>query len=277
MKAPAFADVDNLVGGQQRVNLFTTRLPQPDVPAASLADMGKLPQRAGETLMEAGLLARHYVTGPWRDHGVIPSGRELRNRVGDIAHAVVSNTLAAVFSTATGPLVAQLLRNGAASARPGESHNSPAYLLHQFAQSATNDFVWQASKAAFKSTSFDLAASLDNWRANRQLRLLQTAKQAQSALPDLARQAERAVGTAVSTDQRALQGTLRTLQALPLGNAIQTHTLTEVLAELKRHAAQGDGRVSASIQPLLGPLETALNATQQREVMLKWSKPDKND
>lgn len=277
LKAPAFADVDNLVGGQQRVNLFTTKLPQPDLPAASLADISKLPQRAGETLMEAGALAKHYVAGPWRGQGIVPSGRELRNRVGDIAHAVMSNTLAAVFSTATGPLVAQLLRNGAASARPGEAHNSPAYLLHQFAQSATNDFVWQASKAAFKSTSFDLAASLDNWRANRQLRLLQTAKQAQSALPDLARQAEHALGTAVNADQRALQETLHTLQALPSGNAIQTHTLTEVLADLKRHAAQGDGPVSESIKPLLGQLETALNATQQRDVMLKWSKPAKND
>lgn len=277
LKAPAFADVDNLLGGQQRLNLFTAKLPQPDLPAASLADIGQLPRRAGETLMEAGALAKHYVAGPWRGQSLIPSGRELRDRVGDIAHAVMSNTLAAVFSTATGPLVAQLLRNGAASARPGEPHNSPAYLLHQFAQSATNDFVWQASKAAFKSTSFDLAASLDNWRANRQLRLLHTAKQAQGALPDLARQAEQALGAPVGADQRALQGALQTLQALPSGNAIQVQTLTGVLADLKRHAAHGDGPVSESITPVVASLESALSATRQRDAMLNWSKPIKND
>ncbi|MDR7149938.1 hypothetical protein J2W49_001893 [Hydrogenophaga palleronii] len=277
LKAPAFADVDNLVGGQQRVNLFTTKLPQPDVPAASLADIAQLPRRAGETLVEAGLLARHYVAGPWRGQGLIPSGRELRNRVGDVAHAVMANTLAAVFSTATGPLVAQLLRKGAASARPDEPHNSPAYLLQQFAQSATNDFVWQASKAAFKATSFDLAASLDNWRANGQLRLLQTAKQAQGALPELARQAEQVLGAMPHADQHALQGVLRTLQALPLGNTNHTTTLNEALSDLKRHAAQGEGAVSEAIKPLLISLETALEATQQRDAMLRWSKPSKND
>ena len=275
LKAPAFADVDNLVGGQQRVNLFTTKLPQPDVPAASLADMGQLPRRTGETLVEAGLLARHYVAGPWRGQGLIPSGRELRNRVGDVAHAVISNTLAAVFSTATGPLVAQLLRNGAASARPGEVHNSPAYLLHQFAQSATNDFVWQASKAAFKDTAFDVAASLDNWRADRQVRLLQTAKSAQSALPGLAHQAEHRLAHA---DRGALQQALRTLQTLPSGNEVHTGALGDVLSDLKRHvAARHDGDAPAIIAPLLSHIETALAATHQREAMLRWNKPTKND
>jgi hypothetical protein len=277
LKAPAFADVDNLLGGQQRLNLFTPKLPQPDLPAASMADIGQLPRRVGETLVEAGALAKHYVAGPWRGQGLVPSARELRDRVGDMAHAVMSNTLAAVFSTGTGPLVAQLLRNGAPSARPGEAHNSNAYLLHQFAQSATNDFVWQASKAAFKGTSFDLAASLDNWRANRQVRLLHTAKQAQGALPDLAHQAERALGAPVGADQRALQGTLHTLQALPSGQAVQVQALTEVLADLKRHAAQGDGAVSESLKPVMATLESALSATRQREAMLNWSKPIKND
>lgn len=277
LKAPAFADVDNLVGGQQRLNLFTTKLPQPELPAATWSDVGQLPKRAGETLVEAGLLAQHYVAGPWRGQGIVPSARELRDRVGDIAHAVISNTLAAVFSTGTGPLVAQLLRDGAPAARPGESHNSPAYLLHQFAQSATNDFVWQASKAAFKSTSFDLATSLDQWRSNRQLRLLQTAKQAQGELTDLARQAERSLAATPNAAPSVLQNALRTLQALPQGNTVQTATLTEVLSDLKRHAAQGDEALSNTLKPLLTRLETALDATQQRDAMLRWTKPVKND
>lgn len=277
LKAPAFADVDNLLGGQQRLNLFTPKLPQPDLPPASLADIGQLPRRVGETLLETGALAKHFVAGPWRGQGIMPSAGDVRDRVLNVAHAVMSNTLAAVFSTGTGPLVAQLLRNGATSARPGEAHNSHAYLLHQFAQSATNDFVWQASKAALKGASFDLAASLDQWRGNRQLRLLHTAKQAQGALPDLARQAERALGAPVGADRRALQGALHALQALPSGQTIQVQALTEVLTDLKRHAAQGDGAVSQALKPVMATLEAALSATRQREAMLNWGKPIKND
>lgn len=274
LKAPAYADVDNLVGGKQRLNLFRTQLPQPDARAATWSDVGQLPRRAGETLVEAGLLARHYVAGPWRGNGLLPSAKDVRERVGDIAHAVVANTFAAVFSTATGPLIAQIMRNGASAALPHETHNSPAYLLQQFAQSATNDFVWQAARSAFKGTAFNLAASLDTWRADRQVQLRQTALNAQNALPGLARQAEQGLA---GFDQSALQNTLRTLQALEPGNEVQTATLRHALGELKGHVAGREGVAAAGIEPLVQHIETALAAWQQREAMLRWSSHAKQD
>lgn len=267
LKAPAYADVDNLVGGRQRVNLFSTQLPQPDVRAATWSDIGNLPRHAGETLVEAGLLAKHYLAGAWRSNALVPSARDVRDRVGDIAHAVASNTLAAVFSTATGPLLAQLMRNGASAALPGESPQSPAYLLQQFGQSATNDFVWQTARSAFRGTAFDLAASLDTWRDDRQVRLRQTALQAQGDLPHLA---EKLAARGNPGDPR-LERALRDLQELG-GDAVDTARLQRALGDLDHHARHA-GDAAADVAPLMRRIETALQSMEQREASLRWRAP----
>jgi hypothetical protein len=268
LKAPAYADIDNLVGGKQRVNLFSTQLPQPEVRAATWSDIGNLPRRAGETLVEAGALARHYLSGPWRDKSFVPSGKEVRERVGDIAHAVAANTLAAVFSTATGPLLAQLMRNGASAALPGESQQSPAYLLQQFGQSATNDFVWQSARPAFRGTAFDLAASLDNWRDDREVRLRQTALQAQGDVPHLA---EKLLATRQVQQDPRLQRALRDLQELR-GDEVDTVKLQRALGDVAHHARQA-GDAAANVGPLMRRIETALQSMEQREASLRWRAP----
>jgi hypothetical protein len=268
LKAPAYADVDNLVGGRQRVNLFSTQLPQADVRAATWSDVGKLPQRAADTLVEAGLLAKHYVAGPWRGNGLLPSAQDVRARVGDVAHAVAANTIATVVSTATGPLLAQVMRSGAAAALPHEAQNSPAYLLQQFAQSATNDFAWQAAKSAFKGAAFNLGASLDTWRDNRQVQLRQTALHAQGDLPHLA---EKLLAAPQSTRDPRLQTALRDLQELR-GDAVDTARLQRALRDLEHHA-QHAGDAAADVAPLMRRIETALQSTEQREASLRWRTP----
>lgn len=269
LKAPAYADVDNLVGGRQRVNLFETRLPQPDAPAATWSDARNLPRHAAEVARETGSLMKHYLAGPWRGAGgPIPSGSAVLARVGDLAHAVVANTFAAVFSTATGPLIGQILRDGAASARPGESTQSPAYLLQQFSQSATNDFVWQAARSAFKGSAFNLAGSLDRWRDTREIKLRQTALQAQGDLPHLA---EKLLATLQGRPDSTLQRALHELQALR-GDTVDTTKLQRALAELKRHA-EAASDTPAEAGTLMRRIETALQNMEQREASMRWRMP----
>lgn len=271
LKAPAYADVDNLMGGKQRVNLFRTQLPQPDVRAATWSDAPNLRRHAGEVLQETGSLLKHYLAGPWRGAGgPVPSGSAVLTRVGDIAHAVVSNTFANVFSIATGPLLGQMLRDGAAAARTGEGQQSPAYLLQQFAQSSTNDFVWQATRSAFKSSAFNLAGSLDRWRENREIKLLQTARRAQGELPDLAREL---ASSPASRGDAALRHTLQTLQALRPDAKVQTAALREALNDLKRYTQERGGDASASSGPLMQRIETVLQSMEQRDAMARWRAP----
>jgi len=166
LKPTAQADVDDLVGGQQHVNLFNTKLPNASQPAARFSDVGRLPGRAASVLRETGSLGAHFAAGPWRDSGsLLPSRDASLARIGDIMRSVTANTLASVLSAATGPLVASVARQGVTAPLRGEASDSPAYLLQQGATSATNDYVWQASKEAHKNSAFDLAGSLDRWRA----------------------------------------------------------------------------------------------------------------
>jgi hypothetical protein len=169
LKPLAQAHVDDLVGGTQQVNLFATRLPDPSQAPARFSDIGKLPARTGSALRETAALGAHFLAGPWRDSGSwVPSRDASLARIGDVARAVTANTLASVFSTATGPLVASVSREGLTVPMDHEAKDSGAYLLQQAATSATNDYVWQASKEAHRNSSFDLAGSLDRWRERTQ-------------------------------------------------------------------------------------------------------------
>jgi hypothetical protein len=166
LKPTAQADVNDLVGGQQRVNLFATKLPDASQAPARFSDIGRLPGRTMAALGEAAALGAHFVAGPWRDSGsALPSRDASLARIGDVMRSVTANTLASVFAVATGPLVASVARQGLTAPAAGEAKDSGAYLLQQAATSATNDYVWQAAKEAHKNSAFDLAGSLDRWRA----------------------------------------------------------------------------------------------------------------
>jgi hypothetical protein len=273
-KSVAWADVDNLVGGKQRVNLFATQVADPNVRPAGLADYRGLPGHAWQVAKETASLATHFAAGPWRSSGSrIPSREAVQARIGDLARTVVSNVFASVFSTATGPLVAQILRNGASAPLPGESPQSSAYLLQQAAQSATNDFVWQASREALRGSAYNLGASLDRWRDDKQARSLRAAHAAQNELPGLAtRLLQRAAGALPAGDAPRIQAALAEVRSIGLDQNIRVDVLQRALAVLKDQPAlaSADPQGHAS---LVERAQTVIHSMVQREESKRWRDP----
>jgi hypothetical protein len=272
-KSAAWADVDNLVGGKQRVNLFATQVADPNVRPAGLADYRGLPGHAWQVAKETASLATHFAAGPWRSSGsLVPSREAVQARVGDVARTVVSNVFASVLSTATGPLVAQILRNGASAPLPGESPQSGAYLLQQAAQSATNDFVWQASREALRGGAYNLGASLDRWRDDRQARSLRAAHAAQNELPALAVDLQRAADALTGGDAPRIQATLTEIRSIGRDQNIRVDVLQRALAVLKDQPAlaSADPRGHAR---LVEGAETVIHSMAQRDELKRWRDP----
>jgi hypothetical protein len=271
-KSVAWADVDNLVGGKQRVNLFATQVADSNVRPAGLADYRGLPGHAWQVAKETASLATHFAAGPWRSSGsLVPSREAVQARVGDVARTVVSNVFASVLSTATGPLVAQILRNGASAPLPGESPQSGAYLLQQAAQSATNDFVWQASREALRGGAYNLGASLDRWRDDRQAQSLRVAHTAQNELSDLAEcLLQRAADTlpAASRARTALLG----IQNLGRDQNIRVDVLQAALIELKNQPALASADPQRHAR-LVERAETVIRSMAQRDELKRWRDP----
>lgn len=149
-------DVDDLVGGQQRINLFRVKKRNSDADeGASWTDVCRF---TGETLYEAGALGSHRLNcadSPWC------------GQAKDIVSYALINAIASVGSTAIGGFVATAIR-GSQQIGPaaGEAHNSPGYLMQQFFQSAVNDYMWNAGKKLTGSPVSNLSESLDLQRAN---------------------------------------------------------------------------------------------------------------
>ena len=152
----AQTEVDDLVGGQQKINLFRVKKRNSDVDeSASWTDVRRF---AGETLYEAGALGLHRLNcadTPW-----CGQAKDI------VSHALI-NAIASVGSTAIGGLIATGIR-GPLQIGPaaGEAHNSPGYLMQQFFQSAVNDYMWNAGKKLTGSPVSNLSESLDLQRAN---------------------------------------------------------------------------------------------------------------
>jgi len=273
-KSVAWADVDNLVGGKQRVNLFATQVADSNVRPAGLADYRGLPVHAWQVVKETASLATHFAAGPWRSSGsLIPSREAVQARVGDVARTVVSNVFASVLSTATGPLVAQILRNGASAPLPGESPQSGAYLLQQAAQSATNDFVWQASREALRGGAYNLGASLDRWRDDRQAQSLQAAHAAQNELPELVtRLLQRAADTLPAGDASRARAALLGIQSLGRDQNIRVDVLQGALAELKNQPALALAAPELHVS-LMERAQTVIHSIAQRDELKRWRDP----
>ena len=149
-------DIDDLIGGQQRINLFRVQKRNSD--AAESASWADVRSFAGETLYEAGALGLHRLNcadTPW-----CGQAKDI------VSHALI-NAIASVGSTAIGGLIATGIR-GPLQIGPaaGEAHNSPGYLMQQFFQSAVNDYMWNAGKKLTGSPVSNLSESLDLQRAN---------------------------------------------------------------------------------------------------------------
>jgi hypothetical protein len=275
-KSAAFADVDNLVGGRQRVNLFATQVHNPDVRPAALADLPGFPGHAWEVVKETASLAAHFVAGPWRDSGsLIPSREALQARVGDVARTVGSNVLASALATATGPLVAQILRGGASAPLAGESPRSGAYLLQQAAQSATNDYVWQTSREALRGSAYKLGASLDRWRDNKQAQLLNAARTAHHELPRLVEKLQAVADKLPAGSRASANAVLAQIQRRPDQN-IEVDVLQRALVALKAETAlaAADPQLHAG---LVHQAQTVIHSMAQRDALKRWSAQEQAD
>jgi hypothetical protein len=172
------ARLDDHAGGQQTLNLFTLEQRHPDAPGPSVS---RLPRLALDSACEAAAMLTHAVN---------PRGRPIRDVLVQwsdmLARFGVANTFASVSSPGTGALLASVKR-GPAGPQPDESLRSGAYLLQQFGQSGTSDFVWQASRAAFGKSTHSLASSLDRKRKRESAELALQATTATEGLRACAR------------------------------------------------------------------------------------------
>lgn len=214
-------------------------------------------------------VAAHLVAGPWRDSAArVPSREAVQARIDDVARSLVSKVFASVLSTTTGPLTAQIQRHGAAA--PGESPRSGAYMLQQAAQGATNDFVWQASKEAFKGSAYDLGMSLDRWRDNKQAQWLHAAHAAQRELAELATGLQRAALPQGSTSPA--NAALAALRGLAGDSKVRVEVVQAALATLKAEPllAGADAQLYAGV---VQRAEAVIHSMAQCGELKRWRDP----
>lgn len=174
----AQTEIDNLVGGKQRANLYAIKVPHADVCAASWSDIGGLPRFVGDTAREAAALFAHSFSPqrPWQ---------AVKEQALHVLVSAIANAGASITSVGFGSLFGSVERHGSLTPLPNEPPNSKAYLVQQFAQSATNDFYWNGGKEMQKSDAHALGTELDHYRDKKQDALLRAAHRVQATLPNL--------------------------------------------------------------------------------------------
>lgn len=158
VSALAQTKVDNLVGAQQTINLF--KVQQRDPASSAVATYGDVGRFLAGTAWETGALAFHRFDCA----NATPS--EVLGQLKDVFNYALMNAITSVGSAGIGALAATGVR-GQSQMGPaaGEAYNSPGYLMQQFFQSATNDYLWNAAKKLTGSRGSNLGDSLDSQRA----------------------------------------------------------------------------------------------------------------
>ncbi|CAD0304673.1 hypothetical protein LYZ86_15080 [Xanthomonas hortorum pv. cynarae] len=149
--------VPDLLGGQQRLNLFSLALPDKARRPAQWSDAVRFPPTyLLETGEEALALARQ----------AFKTTNAMTTAVRDVlGRHVLGNVLASFASLGAGRLIAAPLRGGNASgAVAGEAGNSTATVVQQAVQTLFNDTVWNALKAK-NGANTTQATRLDQERA----------------------------------------------------------------------------------------------------------------
>lgn len=158
VSALAQTKVDNLVGAQQTINLF--KVQQRDPASSAVATYGDVGRFLAGTAWETGALASHR----FNPANATPS--QVLGQLADVVNYAVMNSIASVGSVGIGVVVASGVR-GQSQMGPavGEAHNSTGYLVQQFMQSASNDYLWNGAKKLTGSLVSNLGNSLDALRA----------------------------------------------------------------------------------------------------------------
>jgi len=262
--APGLAqvEIDDLLGGRQKANLFAVKAPDADRPAAGWADIRRLPQFVGEVASETGSLAATSLR---------PSVRDRFSQATDLLRTSLANATASVVSQAVGPLFASFMRGGQGAPLPSESLRSSAFLVQQFAQSSMNDYEWNSSKDKMKSDAHNLAGELDRARDSKQHALLRAGDRARTQIlakiQTLRLGALRAPGMTVALGE--VEAAL-----MPAGPA-DADGLRTAKAALERVAAQ-DGLPAATVAAcgeILAGVDASIRLADQHEVLVQLRRP----
>jgi hypothetical protein len=255
-------DVDDLVGGRQKLNLFAVKAPDAQRPAARWADIRRLPQFVGEVAQEAASLA---VTS------LRPSVGDRFAQAVDILRTSLANATASVASQAVGPLLGSILRGGSASPLAGESLRSGAFLLQQFGQSTINDYEWNSSKDYTKSDAHDLAGELDRARDSKQHALMRGADRTHTQV--LAGIHALREGAPLADDIASALGQIQAI--LQQEGAVDVGRLFAAKATLERATAQ-DGlpvATAAGCGDILAGIDASIRLADQHELLARWRRP----
>jgi len=182
-KTRAQVRMDDLVGGQQDLNLFRLNRPRPGAEPVRWSDAGPWPLRwsdAGPSLRLPGLV-RFVGEAAWESLALAgEAARTFRHSAADMTYRyILVNGIANVSGIGAGGMVGQLFRKGRHfGALPGESPHSRGSIAAQMTQSTFGDLIWRVLKDGMKGREGDANASLG---LRRKSRTEEQSKQAQRA------------------------------------------------------------------------------------------------
>lgn len=272
-KSVAYTNLDDLLGGTHKANVFAKSLPRPEMPAAALSDIAGLPGYGLDVAKETLALTEHFWAGPWRtSRSLLPNGDEVYARLGDVGRAIASNVMASVGSRGIGSVVAQLGRHGSNSPLKGESQRSPGYQLQQSGQSSSNDWIWQAGKSVLDNMSYNLGSSLDKWRENKLVRFSNSAYLAQKEAAAMAADLQGAYPAHAGDHAMFLSTALNELAELEEAGEFNKAKLEQAKA-LLAEGELGAGSHRDDISQIRWMVDQALRTIQHREELTHWVKP----
>ncbi len=167
--------VPDLLGGEQRLNLFSLALPDKTRRPARWSDAVHFPLRyLLETGMEAFALAKQGFNSA---NAVVDTVRDV------FARHMLSNIMASFGSLGASRMIVAPSRGGSHIRVAGEPVNSVPVVVQQTVQTLFNDTFWNALKAR-NGTNSAPAARLDNARATRAAEHKRTIAQTLEALAE---------------------------------------------------------------------------------------------
>ncbi|NEL30530.1 MAG: hypothetical protein G3W64_13330 [Xanthomonas euvesicatoria] len=273
--------VPDLVGGEQRLNLFALALPDKARRPAQWSDAVHFPPTyLLDTGKEALALARQGFNSA---NAVATTARDLLTR------HMLSNVMASFGPMGAGRIITAPLRRGSHIRVAGEAVNSTAVVVQQAVQTLFNDTFWNALKAK-NGANTSQAARLDNERAALAAEHQRTIERTLEALAEPVDQAiARLSGPTPAEAERAMEEGMRAAPGPgPLGQTLRTAlqtlrteigtqsvsiaTIDAVRTALREGWSQTFSGVprDAATQALDGQLQTLKRALHDSEALRQW-------
>ncbi|MCC8911885.1 hypothetical protein LOF27_00445 [Xanthomonas euvesicatoria] len=273
--------VPDLVGGEQRLNLFALALPDKARRPAQWSDAVHFPPTyLLDTGKEALALARQGFNSA---NAVATTARDLLTR------HMLSNVMASFGSMGAGRIITAPLRRGSHIRVAVEAVNSTAVVVQQAVQTLFNDTFWNALKAK-NGANTSQAARLDNERAALAAEHQRTIERTLEALAEPVDQAiARLSGPTPAEAERAMEEGMRAAPGPgPLGQTLRTAlqtlrteigtqsvsiaTIDAVRTALREGWSQTFSGVprDAATQALDGQLQTLKRALHDSEALRQW-------